>query len=69
MENTTTNSNPSIEIIDRKELRRRLRISEAHCIRLEREGVIKNFRLGYSVRFNWQQVVADLQKTGGTQGY
>ena len=44
---------PIPEIIDRKELGRRLGISQPSALRLDREGKIKSFRVGGLVRYRW----------------
>ncbi len=50
------------EIIDRVELRKRLKITEPTAIRWEKKGHIPSFRIGSSVRYNWPTVVAALEK-------
>ncbi len=54
-----------IEIIDRAELCKRLAITEPTAIRWERKGVIPCFRIGSSVRYNWQSVVEALENKKG----
>lgn len=53
------------EIIDRYELCKRLGITEPTVIRWEKKGKIPCFRIGSSVRYNWQIVIATLEKKGG----
>jgi hypothetical protein len=64
MENNVGVQGVSPEFITRKELMVRLQISEPHARKLDRLGVLKSFRLGNSVRYNWKQVIEDLQKSG-----
>lgn len=52
----------STEIIDRKELCKRLAITEPTAIRWERKGKIPFFRIGSNIRYNWQSVVNTLEK-------
>lgn len=54
----------SPEFITRKELMVRLQISEPHARKLDRLGVLKSFRLGNSIRYDWRQVVEKLQQSG-----
>jgi len=53
------------EIIDRNELCKRLAITEPTCIRWKKKGKIPCFRIGSSVRYNWQNVIDILEKKGG----
>ena len=55
----TTTSPP--EIIDRNELCKRLNITEPTCIRWEKKGLLPSFRIGSSVRYNWQKVIDTLE--------
>jgi excisionase family DNA binding protein len=50
------------EIIDRGELCKRLGISEPTAIRWEQKKKIPCFRIGSSVRYNWQKVLQSLEK-------
>jgi len=50
------------EIIDRKELCKRLEITEPTVIRWENKGTIPCFHIGSSVRYNWVSVVAALER-------
>jgi hypothetical protein len=59
--NTSTNP-PTIEIIDRDELCRRLSITEPTVIRYEKKKIIPAIRIGSSVRYNWPSVVNALEK-------
>jgi hypothetical protein len=56
--------NQHTEIINRKQLRARLGISEVTCIKLDKAGKLKSFRVGNSVRYNWTDIIADLQQKG-----
>jgi hypothetical protein len=49
------------EIIDRKELMRRLKISEPFVIECGRNGTIPEIRKGRWIRYNWQSVVKALE--------
>ena len=49
------------EIIDRKELRRRLNITEPTVMRWEKRKKIPVIRIGSSVRYNWSAVVKSLE--------
>ena len=49
------------EIIDRKELCKRLDITEPTAIRWEHKGKIPCFRIGSNVRYNWPKVVEALE--------
>lgn len=53
------------EVIDGKELCKRLDISEPTLIRWRQKGKIPSFRIGTSVRYNWPAVVKHLEKNGG----
>lgn len=53
------------EILTRKELCGRLQVTEQTIINLERKGNIPRFFLGSSVRYNWREVLAALNKNGG----
>ena len=65
MLNNEQSSVPSPEFITRKELSARLGISEATSWRLDKQGVLKSFRVGGSVRYSWPDVVANLPKNKG----
>ena len=59
-----------IEIIGRGELCKRLDITEPTAIRWERKGKIPCFRIGSNVRYNWQNVINQLEgKTKGGVNY
>lgn len=49
-----------IEVIDRKELMKRLSITEPTAIRWGRRGKLPELRIGNAVRYNWPEVVAAL---------
>lgn len=49
------------EIISRDELCKRLSITEPTAIRWEKKGVIPCFRIGSSVRYNWDEVITALE--------
>lgn len=55
------------EIIGRKELCKRLSITEPTAIRWEKKKKIPCFRIGSSVRYNWQTVIEKLEKKGGSE--
>jgi len=67
-QNQTIKGVPQIDIIDRAELCKRLNITEPTVIRWEKKGRIPSFRIGSSVRYNWQRVIDILEgkKKGGT---
>ena len=50
------------EIIDRKELAKRLNITEPTIIRWEKKKKIPAIRIGSSVRYNWKGVIKSLEK-------
>jgi excisionase family DNA binding protein len=52
---------PPAEIIDRRELRKRLNVTEPTIIRWERKGKIPSIRIGSNVRYNWQSVIRALE--------
>lgn len=52
---------PQIEIIDRKELLKRLNITEPTAIRWGRRGTIPEIHIGSNVRYNWPAVVQALE--------
>jgi hypothetical protein len=56
------------EIIDRKELCKRLAVSEPTAIRLGRRGDIPEIKLGDSIRYNWRTVVECLDKKSKVKG-
>ena len=58
----TTPTNQTTEIIDRTELCKRLAITEPTVIRWEKKCKIPCFRIGSSVRYNWQTVIEALEK-------
>ncbi len=51
------------EIIDRKELMRRLNVTLPTILRMEEKGKIKAIRLGTSVRYDWGSVISSLEKS------
>ncbi|MBO9683589.1 MAG: hypothetical protein J7502_13120 [Flavisolibacter sp.] len=57
------NTTPSllIEIIDRPELMKRLRLTEPTIIRYEKKKVIPRIEIGSAVRYNWPAVIAALE--------
>lgn len=58
----------SQEIIDRKELCKRLDLNEGTIIRYEKKGKIPKLSIGNSIRYNWPAVVVALEsgiKKGG----
>lgn len=50
------------EVIDRKELLKRLKITSPTVIRWERKGVIPSFKIGSHVRYDWVKVIQALEK-------
>lgn len=61
---------PVIEVINRTELKNRLGITEPTVIRWEKKGKIPCFRIGSNVRYNWQNVINQLEgKTKGGVNY
>lgn len=50
-----------IEIIDRKELLKRLSITEPTAIRWGKRGTIPEIHIGSNVRYNWPAVVQALE--------
>lgn len=52
---------PAAEIIDRKELMRRLKISEPTAIMWERKKKIPSFKIGSAIRYNWHKVLKALE--------
>ncbi|MBM3887214.1 helix-turn-helix domain-containing protein [Candidatus Dependentiae bacterium] len=66
LHNTSNTQNISLtEIIDRRELCKRLAITEPTAIRWSKKGKIPFFRIGKSIRYNWQIVIDTLEKKGG----
>lgn len=59
----TSDTQTPIEIIDRKELMKRLRITEPTVIIWGRKGKIPELRIGANVRYNWPAVVKALENT------
>lgn len=53
---------PKIEIIDRKELCKRLDISEPTATKWGKKGKIPFFKIGTAVRYNWIKVIESLEK-------
>jgi predicted DNA-binding transcriptional regulator AlpA len=56
------------EIIDRKELCKRLALDEGTIIRYEKKGKIPRLSIGNSIRYNWPAVIEALEsgnKKGG----
>lgn len=65
---TQLQSQPTaIEIIDRKELCKRLRITEPTAMIWDKKGKIPSFRIGSAFRYNWPSVIEHLEgkKKGG----
>jgi excisionase family DNA binding protein len=52
---------PNTEIIGRKELCKRLNISEPTAIRWANKGSIPSFTIGSSIRYNWPKVIEALE--------
>ncbi|HSZ87365.1 MAG TPA: hypothetical protein VK787_15135 [Puia sp.] len=50
------------EIINRKELSKRLDITEPTIIRWERKKKIPVMRIGSAIRYNWKAVIKSLEK-------
>ena len=62
--------NEPAEIINRIELCKRLDITEPTAIRWEKKGKIPSFRIGSNVRYNWINVISQLEgKTKGGVNY
>jgi hypothetical protein len=59
---TEVKDTSTLEIIDRKELKKRLRLTDPTIIKMGKEGMIPELRAGNSVRYNWQAVVTALSK-------
>lgn len=61
---TLNNTAPAkqVEIIDRKELMKRLNITEPTAIRWGKKGTIPELHIGSNVRYNWPAVVLALEK-------
>lgn len=57
-----TSEGSASEIIDRKELCKRLAITEPTAIRWEKKGKIPCFHIGSSVRYNWPAVIEALEQ-------
>lgn len=53
--------NNPIEVIDRKALCKRLAITEPTAIRWGKRGKIPEIHIGYSVRYNWPEVIKSLE--------
>ena len=53
---------PPPEIIVRRELCKRLYITEPTAIRWEKKGKINCFRIGSNVRYNWTTVINELER-------
>jgi predicted DNA-binding transcriptional regulator AlpA len=51
----------SAELIDRRELMKRLAISEPTVIRMTKKGKIPEIPIGKNVRYDWPAVVAALK--------
>jgi hypothetical protein len=49
------------DIIDRLELCRRLNITQPTCIKFEKSGLIPALRIGETIRYNWPQVIQQLE--------
>jgi hypothetical protein len=63
MSNTETVQATPQNFITRKELSSKLGISQTTAWRLDKSGVLKSVRVGGSLRYDWNRVVADLQKS------
>jgi len=50
------------EIIDRKELAKRLNITTPTIIRWEKKKKIPPMRVGSAIRYNWKSVIKSLEK-------
>ena len=46
----------NVELVDRKELAKRLMMTERSIINLENRGEIKRIKFGKSVRYNWEKI-------------
>jgi predicted DNA-binding transcriptional regulator AlpA len=57
-----SSAEPAAEIIDRRELQRRLGISEPTVISMVKKKKIPQINLGSSVRYNWNKVLDSLNK-------
>lgn len=53
---------PQGEVIDRKELCKRLKISEPTAIAWEKKKKIPSFKIGSAVRYRWDKVLERLEK-------
>jgi len=53
------------EIIDGREMQRRLSITEPTLIRWRNKGKIPHFRIGSSVKYNWASVLRALENENG----
>lgn len=51
------NKEKEIEIIDRRELAKRLSVTQRTILNIEARGVIKPIRFGRVVRYNWSDFV------------
>jgi hypothetical protein len=56
----TTEAAP--EIIDRKELQKRLKVSEPTIISWDKKKKIPCFRIGSAIRYDWNKVLKALEK-------
>ncbi len=56
-----TSPDQQIEIIDRKELLKRLSITEPTAIRWAKRGIIPEIHIGSNIRYNWPAVVKALE--------
>ena len=54
-------------LIDRKELGRRIGLSDLTLRRYAEKGIIKEIRIGSAVRFDYEQVLSDLRKSKTTR--
>jgi excisionase family DNA binding protein len=68
MQQIENTQSPIPELITRKELGKRLGISQPTVLRLDREGRVKSFRVGGQVRYRWDEIFAELQKNPGYRG-
>ena len=51
------------EFISRKEMGLRLGLDQATIWRLEKKGIVTSFKIGRTVRFNWDATIAKFQQT------
>lgn len=61
LEKMSNQNNRKDEIIDRKELMKRLSLSESTVIRWEKNGRIPSMIIGGNIRYNWGKVLDVLE--------